>query len=82
MSMGGAGTGTGQRVVVLGGGVGGVVVANRLRRKLDTRHEVILVNREPVFSFAPSYLWVMTGQRTPRQVSRPLSRLERRGIRS
>ena len=57
-----------------------MVVANRLRRQLDTRHEVILVNREPVFSFAASYLWVMTGQRTPRQVSRPLSRLERRGI--
>lgn len=55
-------------------------MANRLRRQLDTRHEVILVNREPVFSFAASYLWVMTGQRTPRQVTRPLGRLERRGI--
>lgn len=78
--MGGTQTETGQTVVVLGGGIGGVVAANRLRRKLDTRHEIVLVNREPVFSFAASYLWVMTGQRAPRQVTRPLRRLERRGI--
>jgi len=72
--------GSGQTVVVLGGGIGGVVAANRLRRKLDRRHRVVLVNREAEFSFAASYLWVMTGDRTPRQVTRPLQRLGRRGI--
>ena len=66
--------------VVLGGGVGGVVTANRLRRRLNKRHRVILVNREPLFSFAASYLWVMTGERTPAQVTRPLQRLQRRDI--
>lgn len=69
-----------QTVLVLGGGIGGVVAANRLRRKLDRRHRVVLVNREPQFSLAASYLWVMVGQRTPRQVVRPLRRLQRRGI--
>lgn len=78
--MGSAPAGPGQTVVVLGGGIGGVVAANRLRRKLDRRHKVVLVNREPLFSFAASYLWVMTGQRTPRQITRPLQRLQRRGI--
>src|SRR5450756_967402 len=72
--------GSGQTVVVLGGGIGGVVAANRLRRKLDRRHRVVLVNREAEFSFAASYLWVMTGDRTSRQVTRPLQRLGRRGI--
>lgn len=78
--MGRAVTGSGQTVVILGGGVGGVVAANRLRRKLDARHQVVLVNREPTFSFAASYLWVMTGDRAARQVTRPLGRLRRRGI--
>lgn len=71
---------SGQTVLVLGGGIGGVAAANRLRRKLDRRHRVVLVNREPTFSFAASYLWVMTGHRTPAQITRPLQRLQRRGI--
>jgi sulfide:quinone oxidoreductase len=72
--------GAAQMVVILGGGVGGVAAANRLRRRLDRRHRVVLVNRDPEFSFAASYLWVMSGQRTAKQVTRPLRVLERRGI--
>jgi hypothetical protein len=40
---------------------------------------VVLVNREPDFTLAASYLWVMTGARRPEQLTRPLKRLERRG---
>ena len=69
-----------QTVVVAGGGIGGVATANRLRRHLDRRHRVVLVNRDPDFTFAASYLWVMTGSRRPEQVTRPLKGLERRGI--
>ena len=71
---------SGQTVLVLGGGIGGVVTANRLRKHLGRRHRIVLVNRETDFSFAASYLWVMTGSRRPDQVTRPLKRLERRGI--
>lgn len=70
----------GETVVVLGGGIGGVSTANRLRRRLDRRHRVVLVNREPDFTFAASYLWVMSGNRRPSQVTRPLQVLKRRGI--
>lgn len=70
----------GQTVLVLGGGIGGVVTANRLRKRLDSQHTVVLVNREAEFSYAASYLWVMTGARRPKQVTRPLQRLQRRGI--
>ena len=66
--------------MVLGGGIGGVAAANRLRRRLNRRHRVILVNRESDFTFAASYLWVMSGQRQPKQVTRPLKALRRRGI--
>jgi sulfide:quinone oxidoreductase len=71
---------TGQTVLVLGGGVGGVAAANRLRRGLDRRHKVVLVNRDPDFTFAASYLWVMSGRRRAAQVTRPLPKLGRRGI--
>jgi sulfide:quinone oxidoreductase len=69
-----------QTVLVGGGGIGGVAAANRLRRRLDQRHRVVLVNRDPDFTYAASYLWVMTGSRRPEQITRPLKRLERRGI--
>ena len=69
-----------QTILVLGGGVGGLVAANQLRRSLPTEHRVILVDREPQFVFAPSLLWLMTGGRTAEDISRPLARLTRRGI--
>ena len=78
--MAGRNHGPAETVVVLGGGVGGVAAGNRLRRRLDRRHRVVLVNREPDFTFAASYLWVMSGQRRPSQVTRPLQMLKRRGI--
>jgi sulfide:quinone oxidoreductase len=71
---------TARTILVLGGGVGGVVAANTLRRLLDRRHRVVLVDREPDFTFAASLLWVMNGRRRPGAISRPLARLERRGI--
>ncbi|MDP4013449.1 MAG: FAD/NAD(P)-binding oxidoreductase [Candidatus Nanopelagicales bacterium] len=70
----------GTTTLILGGGIGGIVTANRLRRRLGREHRVILVNRDADFTLAASYLWVMTGQRTRTQITRPLRRLERRGI--
>ncbi len=67
-------------MLILGGGIGGIATANRLRKRLDRRHRIVLVNRETDFSFAASYLWVMTGSRRLDQVTRPLNKLERRGI--
>ncbi len=67
-------------VLILGGGIGGVVAANALRKRLPRRHEIAVVDREPAFALAASFLWVMTGARAPEQVSRPLERLRRKGI--
>jgi sulfide:quinone oxidoreductase len=72
--------GDSKTVVILGGGIGGVATANRLRRRLHRRHRIVLVNRDPEFTFAASYLWVMSGQRRASQITRPLRTLERRGI--
>ncbi len=70
----------GQTVLILGGGVGGLVAANELRAALPREHRVVLVEREAAFVFAPSLLWLMTGDRTADKISRPLARLERKGI--
>jgi len=65
-------SGRAQTVLILGGGIGGVATANRLRRRLDRQHRVVLVNHEEDFSFAASYLWVMTGARRAAQVTASL----------
>ena len=70
----------GRTVLVLGGGVGGVVAAHRLRRRLRSDDRVVIVDREAQHLFQPSLLWVVTGRRTPREIQRPLDRLARRGI--
>lgn len=67
-------------IVILGGGVGGVVAANELQRRLKEQARVVIVECNPVQSFAPSYLWVMTGDRKPRAITRDITRLERKGI--
>jgi NADH dehydrogenase FAD-containing subunit len=43
-----------QRVLILGGGVGSVVAANALRRGLDQRHRIVLVNRESALEARPT----------------------------
>ena len=67
-------------VLILGAGTGGIVAAHRLRRMLDKEHRVILADRSPVYSFAPSYTWVMLGTRDVRRISRDLRSVERKGI--
>lgn len=70
----------GRTALVLGGGVGGVVAAHRLRRRLPATDRVVLVDREPQHLFQPSLLWVLTGAREPDRIQRPLARLGRKGI--
>ena len=70
----------GKTILVLGGGIGGVVAATRLRRLLPREHRVILIERESRHVFSPSFLWVMVGQRSADRISRPMAALAKRGI--
>ena len=67
-------------VVVLGGGIGGVVAANRLRKLLPSEHRVVLIERSPETAYPPAFLRVLDGRREPARITRDLRRLSRRGI--
>ncbi len=66
--------------LVLGCGIGGVVAATELRKRLPDDHRVVVIDREARASFPPSYLWVMTGDRKPASVTRERGRISRKGI--
>ena len=70
----------GRSVVVLGGGVGGLVAANELRRRVDPRDRVVLVEREARYVLQPSLLWLMVGRRRRDQIERPLRSLLAGGV--
>lgn len=72
--------GEARTILVLGGGVGGLVTATTLRKKLPAIHRIILVDRERDHLFQPSLLWIMTGARRPGQIVRSLERLQSKGI--
>ncbi len=67
-------------VLILGGGVGGIVAALRLRKLLDPEHRVVLVEKEDAHVFSASLLWLMIGGRSPGEISRPIGSLAKRGI--
>ena len=69
-----------QTIVVLGGGVGGQVAATRLKERLSDRARVVIVERSPSYTFSPSLLWLMVGQRRPDAITRNFSKLLRRDI--
>jgi sulfide:quinone oxidoreductase len=69
-----------KQIVILGGGCGGVVAATHLGRKLGADHDVILIDRRADHIFMPAFLFVMVGQRQPREICRSLKNLEKRNV--
>ncbi len=67
-------------IVILGGGIGGIVTANKLRKLLPETHRIILFERSEIHSFAPSYLWVMNGDRNPEMIVREVKHFLSPGI--
>jgi len=70
----------GKRIIILGGGTGGLVVANRLRKALPKDNDIVLVDREKNHLFSASLLWLMVGWRREEQIQKPLSLLRKKGI--
>ena len=69
-----------KNIVILGGGMGGIVAANELRKKLPDEYKVILIDKRDSHFYYPSLLWVLAGERNPEQIVRKVDRLTRKGI--
>ena len=66
--------------LILGAGIGGIVLAETLRKLLPAEDRVLVVERERTHVFAPSLLWHMTGDNEGAAFTRPLSALSAKGI--
>lgn len=71
---------SGKTILILGGGIGGIVVATELRKKLSKQHRVVVIERLTDHVFPPSLLWVASGDRNAKQISKPVNNLSRKGI--
>ena len=71
----------GKRVLILGGGLGGLMAASHLRRLLPREHDVVVVEKKETFSLCMANLWLMTGERAaPEEGQRELAELAKKGI--
>ncbi len=72
---------TARSTIILGGGLGGVLAAIRLRRLVASEHRIVLVEQRPAFAMPMANLWLLSGERSDRRAGeRPLAGLARHGI--
>ncbi|HUP31648.1 MAG TPA: FAD/NAD(P)-binding oxidoreductase [Gaiellaceae bacterium] len=70
-----------KRIVILGGGTGGTLTANRLRRRFDPDElQIDVVDRDDLHVYQPGLLFVPFGLADPDEIVRPRSRQLRRDI--
>jgi sulfide:quinone oxidoreductase len=69
-----------RRVLILGGGFGGIATAVAVRARLDPVDEVVLVERRPTFVMGLRKNWALLDATALAEGERRLADLERRGI--
>jgi sulfide:quinone oxidoreductase len=69
------------KVVILGGGFGGLAAAHELRPLLGDNDEITLIDRSDRFHMGFAKLWDLAGIRALADGTRRLARLQERGIR-
>lgn len=70
----------GKTIVVIGGGIGGIVLANRLRERLARAHRIVVIERGETHAFAASFLWLMVGTRRRADITRAVRELLTPGV--
>lgn len=68
------------RVLILGGGFGGITAAKTLRHKLENKVEISLVDRRPYFMAGFRKTWALTGRSTLEEGQRPLATLANQDV--
>lgn len=69
-----------KRVLVLGGGFGGIATAHRLKQRLGDEVEVILVDRRPYFMVGFRKSWALVGESSLEAGQKPIDSLSRIGV--
>lgn len=70
-----------RRVLILGGGFGGISTAHGLRARLDDADEIVLVDRADAFAMGFHKVAIAVGREKPGDGRRPLAALAKAGIR-
>jgi len=70
----------GNEVVILGGGVGGTIVANLVAKSVGDRAKVTVVDATGVHVYQPGFLYVAVGQELPEALQRPEAQLLRSDV--
>ena len=68
------------RVLILGGGFGGIATAHRLKQRLGNDVEVILVDRRPYFMVGFRKSWALVGEKPLEEGQKPIDSLSRIGV--
>jgi len=70
-----------KQIVILGGGTGGTLIANRLRRRLDADEaEIHVIDRDNLHVYQPGLLFVPFGLTRVEEIVRPRGRQLRNGV--
>lgn len=69
-----------KRIVILGAGSGGTVMANKLRKDLDEEWSIVMIARDNVHDYQPGYLFVPFGINKPREIRRSRREFIKPGI--
>ena len=69
-----------KRVLILGGGFGGIATAHRLKEKLGNEVEVILVDKRPYFMVGFRKSWALIGEKPLEEGQKPIDSLSRIGV--
>ncbi|GAA1382626.1 type III sulfide quinone reductase, selenoprotein subtype [Catellatospora chokoriensis] len=70
-----------RRLVILGGGTAGTIVANKLRRRLDAAQwQITVVDWDDVHAYQPGFLFVPFGTYRPDDLVKPRGRQLSRGV--
>lgn len=58
-------------IVIIGAGIGGIVLANQLSSRLNTKkYKIFLIEKSQDYVFSPSLLWMIVGKRKGNQITR------------
>ncbi|HXF83178.1 MAG TPA: FAD/NAD(P)-binding oxidoreductase, partial [bacterium] len=68
------------KILILGGGFGGITAALALSRGLGGEHSITLVERSPAFLMGLRKLWIAAGSGTRRDGERRLAALRAEGV--